>query len=128
MKRLGIDYGSKKIGIAITDDSGSMAFPHAVVPNDDKFFSFIEELVEERGIEEMIIGHSLNNQGKENPIHEQVKDFITDVTLRIGIPVHLEPEQYTTQQASHIQGRSEKIDASAAALILESFIAKQKNK
>ncbi|MCA9361829.1 Holliday junction resolvase RuvX [Candidatus Kaiserbacteria bacterium] len=126
MKRMGIDYGSKKIGIALTDDGGVMAFPHAVVPNDAEFKSYIERLVAERGVGEIVIGHSLNNQGEPNTIHTAVESLMTDLTLSLGLPIHLEPEQYSTQQAVQIQGRSELTDASAAALILDSFITKQK--
>ena len=125
MKRMGIDYGSKKIGIALTDDAGRMAFPHEVVPNDQQFLSYVERLVVERGVAEIVIGHSLNNQGAPNAIHAAVESFITDVTLQIGIPVHLEPEQYSSQAASQVQGKTDLIDASAAALILDSFIVKQ---
>ena len=42
MKRLGIDYGTKKIGLAISSDNGSMAFPPAVVPNNDQFMSYLK--------------------------------------------------------------------------------------
>lgn len=128
MKRMGIDFGSKKIGVALTDDSGVMAFPHAVVPNDEKFFSYVEALVANRGVQEIVVGHSLNNQGNPNQIHTAVEEFMMEVTLHIGIPVHLEPEQYSSRQAAHVQGKSAKLDASAAALILDSFITKQKNK
>jgi putative holliday junction resolvase len=126
MKRMGIDFGSKKIGVALTDDSGVMAFPHEVVPNNANFISYVEKLVTERGVAEIVVGHSINNQGKDNPIHKQVTDFITDVTLQIGIPVHLEPEYYSTQQAIQVQGKGNKTDASAAAIILDSFITKRK--
>ncbi len=126
MKRLGIDYGSKKVGLAATDDGGSLAFPLEVVPNDDSFVAHIEQLVEERGIEEIVIGHSIDNQGNDNEIHKATEVLITDLTLAIGIPIHLEPEQYSTQQAAQIQGRSDLTDASAAAIILNSFIEKQK--
>lgn len=126
MKRIGIDFGSKKIGVAITDDAGQMAFPHAVVLNDGKFMGYIEKLIKEREIKEMVIGHSLNNQGEPNEIHAAVEAFMMDVTLSLGIPVYLEPEQYSTQQAKHIQGNGAMIDASAAALILDSFITKHK--
>jgi putative Holliday junction resolvase len=127
MKRMGIDFGSKKIGIAFTDDAGIMAFPHAVIPNDANFFKIIEKLVAERGVEEIVIGHSLDNNGKPNQIHAAVEEFITDVTLLIGIPVYLEPEQYSTQQAARVTGKNAQTDAAAAALILESFITKEKN-
>ncbi len=126
MKRMGIDFGSKKIGVALTDDSGVMAFPHEVVPNDEHFMTYVKKLVAERGVGEIVIGHSLDNQGRPNKIHEAVEEFITDVTLHIGIPVHLEPEQYSTKQAAQIQGQSAQTDAAAAALILDSFITKQK--
>lgn len=127
MKRMGIDFGSKKTGIALSDDAGLMAFPYKVVPNDDKFFSYIESLVSEKGVEEIVVGHSLNNQGEPNEIHSSVEEFINYISLNIGIPVHLEPEQYSTQQAIQIQGKTKLTDASAAALILDSFIIKQNN-
>jgi putative Holliday junction resolvase len=127
MKRMGIDFGSKKIGIALSDDGGTMAFPHAVVPNDAKFFAVLVALVEDRSVEEIVIGHSLNNQGEPNKIHEAVEALMLDITLQIGIPVHLEPEQYSSQQATQIQGRNDMLDASAAALILDSYITKLKN-
>jgi putative Holliday junction resolvase len=127
VKRLGIDFGSKKIGLALTDDAGKMAFPHAVVPNDGKFLAYLESLVLERGVGEIVIGHSLNNQGEPNAIHSAVEELMTDVTLHLGIPVHLEPEQYSSRQAAQVQGKHAGLDASAAALILDSFITKQKN-
>lgn len=128
MKRMGIDFGSKKIGIATTDDSGAMAFPYAVVPNNEQFLKYVEALVAERGISEIIIGHSLNNDGQPNQIHAAVEAFMMDVTLSLGIPVHLEPEQYSTKQARNAQGQTAMTDASAAALILDSFITKNKTK
>lgn len=124
---MGIDYGSKKIGIALTDDAGMMAFPHEVVPNNEHFLTYVKRLVAERGVKELVIGHSLNNQGEPNAIHGAVEAFMMDVTLHIGIPVHLEPEQYSTQAAKQLQGKGDLTDASAAALILDSFITKEKN-
>lgn len=126
MKRLGIDYGSKKIGIAVTDDAGLMAFPVEVVANDGSFLSYLERIIKERNVTEVVIGHSLDAAGKENLIHKAVEELITDITLQIGIPVHLEPEQYTTQEAIREQGRNSQTDAAAAAIILNSFINKQK--
>lgn len=126
MKRLGIDYGSKKIGVAVTDDGGTMAFPLEVVQNDGKFVKYLEKIVDEKAVQEIVIGHSLNNQGEANSIHAAVEELMTDITLHIGIPVHLEPEQYSTQEARQIQGVSALNDASAAAIILNSFISKQK--
>lgn len=123
---MGIDFGTKKIGIALSDESGKMAFPHTVIPNDKNKNKFIEDLINEMRVEEMVIGYSLNNDGKPNAVHADVEEFMMDMTLAVGIPIHLEPEQYSTQQASRIQGKSTLTDASAAAIILDSFITKIK--
>jgi len=127
MQRMGIDFGSKKIGIALSDESGVMAFPHSVIPNDTQFFKTIQALVAERQVKEIVIGHSLDLEGKPNQIHFAVEEFITDVTLNIGIPVHLEPEQYSTQQAARTMGQNAQTDAGAAAIILDSYLTKLKN-
>lgn len=127
MKLLGIDYGTKKIGLALTDDAGTMAFPLSVVPNNRDFIAHLKTLVAERGITEIVIGHSLNTDGQPNALHVAVEELITDITLNIGLPVHLEPEQFTTQEAIREQGRNAQTDAAAATIILNSYLTKQKN-
>jgi putative Holliday junction resolvase len=122
---MGIDFGHKNVGIAVTDDAGVMAFPHSVLKNDSALLKAVTKLVEERKVEEIVIGHSLDYAGKANKIHTLVEEFITDLTLALGIPIHLEPEQYSTQQALRIQGRNPQTDAAAAAIILESYLSKQ---
>lgn len=123
---MGIDFGTKKIGIAFSDESGVMAFPHSVVPNDQHLVQTVSILVREKKVDEIVIGHSLDKSGKENKVHEAVEGFITDLTLELGLPIHLEPEQYSTQQALRIQGKTDKTDAAAAAIILDSFITRRK--
>lgn len=123
---MGIDFGSKKVGLAFSDESGSMAFPYGVVPNDAKLFPTVLKLIKEKNVGEVIIGHSLDKEGKANKIHEAVETFMLDLTLELGIPVHLEPEQYSTQQAIRIQGKNAQTDAAAAAIILDSFITRKK--
>lgn len=126
MRRMGIDFGTKKIGIALTDESGVMAFPKEVIPNDEKLISYIESFINVNQVKEVVVGFSLGNAGEPNVVHQSVEEFITDITLATGVPVHLEPEQYSTQQAMRIQGRNKNTDASAAAIILDSYITKHK--
>ena len=125
MRRLGIDFGTKKIGLALTDESGKMAFPHSVVPNDGSFIDTIEALIADKNVEEIVIGHSLNLDGKANPVQKHIDVFIGDMTLRQPIPIHLEPEQLSTQQAAKTTGRNDQTDASAAAIILDTYLLKQ---
>ncbi|NCN52752.1 Holliday junction resolvase RuvX [Candidatus Parcubacteria bacterium] len=121
---MGIDYGTKKLGVAFSDETGTMAFPHDTIPNDDKLLSVIESLIEEKGVIELVIGYSLGRDGLPNAVQEAIDEFAGDITLRTGIPIHFEPEQYTTQEAMRLQGKNAKTDASAAAIILNSFLTR----
>lgn len=125
MRYLGIDYGTKRVGLALSDESGTMAFPHTVVPNSSELCATIAALVQEKAVSEIVIGHSLGRDGAPNAVHAEVETLIQDLTLQLGIPVHLEPEQYTTQAATRIQGRNDQTDAAAAALILDSYLMKR---
>jgi putative Holliday junction resolvase len=123
---MGIDYGTKRVGVALSDESGVMAFPHIVLDNDAKLLEKLVAIMKEREVGELVVGHSLGRDGKPNPLHAAVEELIGDLTLEVGIPIHLEPEQYSTQAALRDQGRTTQTDASAAALILNSFITKHK--
>lgn len=122
---MGIDYGHKNVGIAFSDEAGLMAFPHDVLPNTPDLLQKIKELIAEKNVCEIVIGHSLNREGQANKIHAAVEDLIQSLTLEVGLPIHLEPEQYTTQQAIRFQGKTDKTDAAAAAIILDSFIMRK---
>ena len=126
MRLLGIDYGSKKTGLALTDESGKMAFPHSVVPTDAKLLKIIETLIMKEKVGEIVLGYSLDRDGKPNAVHAAAEELMLDLTLAVGLPVHLQPEQYTTQAAIQIQGRTTQTDASAAALILDAYLTKNK--
>ena len=122
---LGIDYGSKRIGTACSDEEGFLAFPHSVIENDNQLIDKLLALVEEKDIKTIVIGHSKDRDGSDNTIHRAVIKLIDKLSARCNLPIHLEPEQYTTQAALRIQGRTTKTDAAAAALILDSFIARK---
>ncbi len=127
MRLMGIDYGTKRVGIALSDDKGMMAFPHSVLPNDDVLVKAIAKIVTKETVEKIVMGHSLGRDGNPNNVHTKVEDFIQDLTLNIGLPVELEPEQYTTQEAIRFQGRTEMTDASAASIILNSYLIRTGN-
>ncbi len=124
MRLMGIDFGSKRVGVALSDEGGKMAFPHEVIPNDGKLLSCIVRIIEKEKVGKIVVGYSQNRDGGANPIQERITDFIQDLTLELPIPIELEPEQYTTQEAKRIQGKTDKIDASAAALILNSYLSR----
>lgn len=126
MRLLGIDYGTKRVGLALSDEDGLMAFPLTVIDNNKDLLEQITALVDEKIVEAIVLGHSKDNQGQDNAVHTKVEELINDLTLALGIPIHLEPEQYSTQEAIRFQGRTPQTDAAAAAVILNSFITRNK--
>jgi len=122
---MGIDYGSKKVGVALTDPSGKMAFPHCVILNTPKLFSEITDIIKNYKVEEVVIGQSIDKNGVPNAVQAGAEALMLDLTLTSGLPVHFEPEQFSTKAAERIQGTHKMIDASAAALIVESYLMKQ---
>lgn len=128
MRLLGIDYGKKRVGIAITDEAGTMAFPKAVFPNDNFLFGEIKNLVLGHKIEKIVIGESRDFKMNENPIMSRIKAFKNELERDLKIVVDYEPEMLTSYQASYFQGKTDMIDASAASIILQSYIDRIKNK
>jgi len=128
MRYLGIDYGSKRIGVAISDEDGKIAFPEAVVPNDKNAVDAISFLIIGKGVEKVIVGQSNNFLGQPNKIQEEIDHFAKKLKAKeIELDVIFEPEFLTSSQAMAITGKNESIDASAAAIILQSFLDKVKN-
>lgn len=127
MKLMAIDYGSKRVGIASTDDSGGFALPRAVWLNDDLLLDKVLKFKEENGIEKIILGESKNLKGEKNLIQKDIERFKQELEKR-GADVFYQSEFLTTLEAKQLQGKTEMTDASAAALILKSFIDSVYNK
>ncbi len=124
-KYLGIDYGSKNVGLSVSDDEGLMAFPLEVLPNDPALAEKIKKICAERKIEAVVVGESLDYSGKENPVMKKIRPFAEKLKAETGLPIFFEPEFLTSREAGHIQGENGKADASAAALILKSYLDKK---
>ncbi len=127
MYHLGIDYGHKKVGLAISDESGRFAFPYGVLPNTVKLSAEIRAICEKEGIEKIVIGESLNLSGEPNPIQKKIKQFRAELAEVVGLPVASEKEFFTSWEAKRLIDEEQKdplTDARAAALILRSYLDK----
>jgi len=123
---LGIDYGEKNVGIAISDAEATLAFPLKVLKNSNNLVWEVKKICEAKEIEAIIMGESLNLNGKPNPIMKDIEVFKKSLQKEIGKPIFLEPEFYTTAQSLTAQGKTEMTDASAAAIILQSYLDKNR--
>ena len=123
-KMLGIDYGEKRVGIAISDEEMKMAFPRYVLQNDDRLLEKISKICADENIKEIVVGRSFNYKNQPNSIMSKIEDFVEGLKKEKGMKVNYEDEFLTSAEAKRIQGHTESIDASAAAIILRSFIEK----
>lgn len=124
MKILGIDYGTKKIGIAISDEAGRLAFPYKVILNTSDLTEKILGMCTKENVSAVVIGESRDFEGQPNPVMKKIVPFKKKLEQALGLPVYLEPEFLTSKQARNIQEGSALTDASAAAIILQSYIDK----
>ena len=128
MKYLGIDYGTKRIGLAMTDEGGTMAFPDSVIKNDAKLVETLEKKIKENKIEKVVLGESKNYKMVDNEIMKEIIDLKEIIEKVFELDVELQPEFMTSMQAEKIQGKNEMIDASAACIILQTYLDLNKNK
>ncbi len=123
MKFLGIDYGTKRIGLAVSDAEGKFAFPKAILENDGKAIDKIKEIIHEEEVAEMVIGESVDFHGKPNKVAAEIETLISKLES-LNLPVHKQQEFLTSVEARRLQGSSRKADAAAAALILQRYLDK----
>lgn len=139
---LGIDYGTKRIGVAISDEKGTLAFPRGIIVNDSNSFKKIGEIIKKENILEIVVGESVDFSGKLNVLSARIEIFISDLKEKFNLPVYKQKEFLTSVEArkspdakmnsrlsqSHSrvkQIKSGRIDASAAALILQRYLDKR---
>lgn len=123
VKYLGIDFGTKRIGVAVSDDAGSIAFPRTTLPNDEKLFSQLAALVKDENIVGIVVGDTRSHGGKDNPVTAEAEAFVVSLEAAIKIPVERVWEMWSSIEASRYapEGKSHD-DASAAAIILQRFL------
>ncbi len=127
MRFLGIDYGNRKVGLAISDEAGSFAFPYQVIKNEgvDKLVGQIEKICDNEGIRVIVLGESVDLSGEANPIQKGILVFKEKLEKETGREIILEKELFTTQEARRgidDGGTDPVTDARAAALILKSYL------
>lgn len=133
MRYLGIDFGTKKVGLALSDEAGRMGFPHAIVPNDGRLLQAVLELIALEKVGAIVMGESTDFSGAENAVMKDARAFAEALAKDTNLPVHYEPEMLTTQAARRdpegvrTSGK-EAVDASAAALILTAYLERPKGK
>ena len=135
MRILGLDYGSKTVGVAMTDALGMTVQPYKTIQRDRESklrqtLSEIAEIVEQYQIKKIVMGLPLNMDDTEGDRAAKTRDFAEKLKLRVAVPIEFTDERLTTMEAEEILDqsgipRSEQkkvIDHVAAQLILEQYL------
>jgi len=132
MRVLAIDHGSKRIGIGISDETRTIAQPLEFIPSEpfDKFLERLKQIIREKEVGLVLVGIPRNMDGSYGPAALKVQEFIA--VLKDAIPIAIKPwdERLTSAQANRFlieadvrrSKRKEKVDKTAAAILLQSFL------
>ena len=134
MKRImGIDYGDARTGVAISDLLCTIVGSTTVIPsrNTEKAIADIVKLAKENMVGEIVVGLPRNMDGSEGPRAQLCREFAMQIEQATGLPVKLWDERRTTVEAHNIlsahnyhgKKRKDTVDAVAASLILEGYLA-----
>ena len=132
MKFLAIDYGIKRIGIAVSDYNGSFAFPLCTLHRRTKvqFFDELLQIIAKEQAEGIVVGLPLYTDGTECLTTKQVRNFVASLKRRTSLPVFWmneilsssDAETELTEMGVHARRIKQIIDQQAAVLILETFL------
>ena len=138
MRYLGLDLGSRTLGVAKSDALGMIASSYTVIRHNEEYDRLLTEVVkcvEELGIDAIVLGYPKNMNNTIGPKGELSKEFKEKLEKMINIPVYLQDERLTTKSATDMlitgnvrrNDRKKVVDAVAATIILQSYLDKKGN-
>ena len=132
MRILALDHGSKRMGVAISDELKMIAQPLEFIPAEPfaEFLARLKEIIHEKEVELILLGLPRNMDGSYGPAALKVQDFAAALRNAIAIPVQTWDERLTSVQANRLliesgvrrEKRKQKVDKMAAAILLQSYL------
>jgi len=129
---LAVDYGSARIGLAVSDELGVTAqgLPTLHRSNKRNDFDHLRRIIKQYGVVEIVVGLPLRMSGDEGTQSAKVRDFAHELQRRFKLPVHLFDERLTSVEANRVldegeisgHRRKQVVDQLAAVLILQAFL------
>jgi putative Holliday junction resolvase len=132
MRVLALDHGTKRVGLAISDELGMIAQPLTFLPAEPiaELLQGLKKVVAEKNVEQILVGIPRNMDGSYGPAAEKVRKFVEQLKTSLTVPIRTWDERLTSVQANRdmIQGglrreeRKLKADQTAAAILLQSYL------
>lgn len=132
---LGIDHGGKRIGLAVSDPDGKLAFPAGTLESRgfERDLAAIRRVVEERQVKRIVVGLPIHMDGRSGEQAEAARKFAERLAGELGLPVETMDERWTTREAERAlratgrKGRKKRevIDSVAAAILLRTYLERE---
>ena len=132
MRILALDHGTKRIGVAVSDELKLIAQPLEYIPAEPfaDFLARLKELLRDKEVEMILVGFPRNMDGSYGPAALKVQEFVAALKTAVTAPIKTWDERLTSAQANRflIEGnvrrekRKEKVDKTAAAILLQSYL------
>ncbi len=140
---LGLDYGERRIGMAVSDAEGEFAFPLGALERADwpKDLARLSDLIEERGIRRIVVGLPLHLDGRPGEMAAAARSFASRLEAATGLPVALQDERWTSSEAERSlretgggrrrrkkKGAKGEVDAVAASILLRTWLERERSR
>ncbi|HVU26797.1 MAG TPA: Holliday junction resolvase RuvX [Verrucomicrobiae bacterium] len=132
MRILALDHGTRRIGVAVSDETKTIAQPLEYIPAEPfaDFLARLKKILAEKEIDLILLGLPRNMDGSYGPAAQKVQAFADELKKEISVPIKFWDERLTSSMANRIliQGnvrrdkRKEKVDKMAAAILLQSYL------
>lgn len=129
---MALDFGMKRIGIALSDSLKLFAYPHATLPNDDKFYESLKSIINEKMISEIVLGIPTEIKASKTSVVKDIEKFKIELEKKFSLKVILWDESYTSsiaqqkilESVNKKQKRQNKglLDMYSAAVILQEYL------
>ena len=129
---MALDFGMKRIGVALSDQLKMFAYAHTTVNNDEKAFNILFEIIKEKFVSEIVLGIPNEHRISKTSIVENIKKFKSELEQRFGLRVILWDETFTSsiaqqrviESVNKKQKRKNKelLDMHSAAIILQEYL------
>ncbi|MCH7973355.1 MAG: Holliday junction resolvase RuvX [Bacteroidetes bacterium] len=131
-RTLAIDYGTKRVGLALTDPLLTFAYPFETLTNDKNLWKQLKHIMDEKGINKIILGYPIREDGKESILIQEINKFEEKLKKLFKVDIILWDEIYTSRIAEKriLETRTKKkdrrdkrlIDSNAAAIMLQEYL------
>lgn len=129
---MAIDFGLKRIGIALSDSLKLFAYPHITLANDSKLFNELKKIVEEKQVQEIVLGIPTEKQASKTSVVKSIEKFKNELESKIKLKIILWDESYTSsiaqkkilESVTKKNKRQDKglLDMYSAAVILQEYL------